>query len=139
MVRTRIQKSNVEATTSSMCPISILRSRGQPVAPAQVTAPSKSGPFGRRHKGTRSKQVQLSEGDVQARSIADAVARRSYGKLVAFLSTHTRDVASVEDALSEAFAAALNDWPVNGCPTNPEAWLLTVARRKLIDASRRRR
>src|SRR6267142_1141377 len=78
------------------------------------------------------------EGDVHARSAADAVARRSYGKLVAFLAARTRDVAAAEDALSEAFAAALTDWPTNGCPSNPEGWLLTVARRKLIDVSRRR-
>src|SRR5712664_1692799 len=67
------------------------------------------------------------EGDAQAHSTADAVARRSYGKLVAFLAARTRDVAAAEDALSEAFASALADWPLNGCPSNPEAWLLTVA------------
>jgi RNA polymerase sigma-70 factor (ECF subfamily) len=70
--------------------------------------------------------------------MADAVARRSYGKLVAFLAARTRDVAAAEDALSEAFASALADWPSDGCPSNPEGWLLTVARRKLIDAARRR-
>jgi predicted RNA polymerase sigma factor len=79
------------------------------------------------------------EGDEQARSTADAVARRSYGKLVAFLAVRTRDVAAAEDALSEAFARALADWPVKGCPSNPEAWLLTVARRKTIDMFRGRR
>ena len=79
------------------------------------------------------------EGGERARRIADAVARRSYGKLVAFLAARTRDVASVEDALSEAFASALADWPRNGCPDNPEGWLLTAARRKLIDFARRRR
>ncbi|HET7256713.1 MAG TPA: DUF6596 domain-containing protein [Xanthobacteraceae bacterium] len=79
------------------------------------------------------------EGDAQARDTADAVARRSYGKLVAFLAARTRDVAQAEDALSSAFAAALADWPRNGCPANPEAWLLTVARRKMIDGARRRR
>lgn len=79
------------------------------------------------------------EGDEQARITADAVARRSYGKLVAFLAARTRDVASAEDSLSEAFASALADWPVNGCPSNPEGWLLTVARRKMIDFVRRRR
>ncbi len=79
------------------------------------------------------------EGDVHARSAADAVARRSYGKLVAFLAARTRDVAAAEDALSEAFAAALADWPLRGCPENPEGWLLTVARRKLIDVYRGRR
>ena len=76
------------------------------------------------------------ETDAQARSTTDAVARRSYGKLVAFLAARTRDVAAAEDALSEAFASALADWPRNGCPSNPEAWLLTVARRKAIDMHR---
>jgi predicted RNA polymerase sigma factor len=81
--------------------------------------------------------MSTSEGDEQARATADAVARRSYGKLVAFLSSRTRDVAEAEDALSEAFASALAHWPVTGCPSKPEAWLLTVARRKMIDGSRR--
>ncbi|MGB8661845.1 MAG: sigma factor, partial [Candidatus Acidiferrum sp.] len=80
-----------------------------------------------------------SEGDTQSRSLAEAVARRSYGKLVAFLAARTQDVAAAEDALSEAFAAALVDWPRNGCPSNPEAWLLTVARRKVIDMVRGQR
>ena len=74
-----------------------------------------------------------------ARRVTDEVARRSYGKLVAFLSARTHDVALAEDALSEAFAAALAQWPGGDCPTNPEAWLLTVARRKLIDSERRQR
>src|SRR6266403_2573122 len=77
--------------------------------------------------------------DELARSTAEAAARRSYGKLVAFLAARTRDVAAAEDALSEAFAAALTDWPKNGCPANPEGWLLTVARRKMIDALRGRK
>ena len=51
----------------------------------------------------------MNEGDVQAQSTADAVARRSYGKLVAFLAARTRDVAAAEDALSEAFVSALAD------------------------------
>ena len=79
------------------------------------------------------------ESDQQVRETAEAVARRSYGKLVAFLAARTRDVTVAEDALSDAFAAALVDWPVRGIPTSPEAWLMTVARRKLIDAVRRRR
>ena len=83
--------------------------------------------------------MTVREGDVQARETAEAVARRSYGKLVAFLAARTRDVAAAEDALSEAFASALADWPVKGCPSNPEGWLLTVARRKVIDMYRGRR
>jgi predicted RNA polymerase sigma factor len=68
----------------------------------------------------------------------EMVARRSYGKLVAFLAARTRDLAAAEDALADAFASALEDWSRNGCPENPEAWLLTVARRKTIDNVRRR-
>jgi RNA polymerase sigma-70 factor, ECF subfamily len=79
------------------------------------------------------------EDDAPAHATAEAVARGSYGKLVAFLAARTRDVAGAEDALAEAFAAALTDWPASGIPTSPEAWLMTVARRKLVDAARRRR
>lgn len=74
-----------------------------------------------------------------AREAAEAVARRSYAKLVALLAARTRDVAGAEDALSSAFAAALVDWPASGVPRNPEAWVLAVARRRCIDAARRRR
>ena len=70
---------------------------------------------------------------------AEAVARRSRGKLVAFLAARSGDLAAAEDALSDAFASALSVWPREGCPANPEAWLLTVARRKLIDNHRRQR
>lgn len=74
----------------------------------------------------------------QAHEAAEAAAGRSYGKLLAFLSARSHDVAGAEDALSEAFAAALLDWPANGVPRSPEAWLLTAARRRIIDAVRRR-
>jgi predicted RNA polymerase sigma factor len=63
----------------------------------------------------------------------ERVARESYGRLVAYLSSHTRDVASAEDALSNALVAALTAWPRDGVPRNPEAWLLTTARHSLID------
>ena len=79
------------------------------------------------------------ETDQPARAAAEAVARRSYGMLVAFLAARTHDVAGAEDALAEAFATALVDWSSSGIPTTPEAWLMAVARRKMIDAARRRR
>jgi RNA polymerase sigma-70 factor, ECF subfamily len=75
---------------------------------------------------------------VQPHDLAEQVARRSYGKLIAFLAARTRDLAAAEDALSEAFAAALAHWPRTGCPQSPEAWLMTVARRKVLDANRSR-
>ena len=74
----------------------------------------------------------------EARRLAEAVARRSYSRLVALLAARSRDVAAAEDALADAFAAALDDWPVRGAPDNPEAWLMTAARRKMTDAVRRR-
>jgi len=77
--------------------------------------------------------------DEHAWATAEAAVRRSYGKLVAYLARRTRDVAGAEDALSDAFAAALLDWPKHGVPERPEAWLMAVARRKAIDAARRRR
>ena len=74
-----------------------------------------------------------------AYAAAEAVALRSRGKLIAYLAARFGDVAAAEDALSEAFASALSVWPEQGCPDNPEAWLLTAARRKLIDQFRRNR
>jgi RNA polymerase sigma-70 factor (ECF subfamily) len=77
--------------------------------------------------------------DDPARRAVEQAARRSYGKLVAFLATQTRDLAAAEDALADAFASALQVWPAEGVPRAPEAWLMAVARRKAIDAARRRR
>jgi RNA polymerase sigma-70 factor (ECF subfamily) len=72
-----------------------------------------------------------------ASETAERVARWSYGKLVAFLAARTGNLEAAEDALSEAFAAALAEWPRRGVPDSPEAWLMTVAKRKVIDAARR--
>src|SRR5215472_9102891 len=70
---------------------------------------------------------------MDARQAAEAVARVSYGRLLAYLSVRSRDVIAAEDALSDALRAALETWPLDGVPKKPEAWLLSVARRKLID------
>ncbi len=78
------------------------------------------------------------DGASEAALAAEHAARGSYGRLVAFLSARTRDVAGAEDALADAFAAALRSWPAAGVPDNPDAWLLTVARRRQTDAHRRR-
>ncbi len=73
------------------------------------------------------------------RDIVELVARRSYGRLIAYLSARTCDVAAAEDALGDAFMAAMRTWPRDGVPLNPEAWLLTTARRRLIDQARHQR
>jgi len=68
---------------------------------------------------------------------AERVARLGYGKLVAMLAVRSKDIAGAEDALGEALLRAITDWAHFGVPANPEAWLVTVARR--IDADRWRR
>ncbi len=70
---------------------------------------------------------------------ADAAARQSYGRLLAWLACQWRDVAAAEDALAAALEKALALWPAQGVPTAPDAWLLPVARRELLQAARRQR
>ena len=79
-----------------------------------------------------------SDGEKVQRTV-ERVARESYGRLVAYLSVHTRDLAGAEDALSEALLKALTAWPRDGVPQNPEAWLLTTARNSIIDFFRHQR
>jgi predicted RNA polymerase sigma factor len=74
---------------------------------------------------------------MDARRAAELAARNSYGRLVAYLAVQTRDVAAAEDALGDAFLAALKTWGESGVPKNPEAWLLVTARHRLIDTARR--
>jgi RNA polymerase sigma-70 factor (ECF subfamily) len=67
---------------------------------------------------------------------AERAARDSYGRLVALLAWRWRDLAAAEDALADAFAAALTHWPRDGVPDSPEAWLMTAAKRRLLHAAR---
>ena len=84
----------------------------------------------------------MSNPEAQTTEVHRAVeqaARNSYGRLLAFLSARSRDLAAAEDALAEAFRAALETWPRIGTPEKPEAWLLVTARRRLIDQIRHMR
>ncbi|MDR3403065.1 MAG: sigma factor [Chthoniobacter sp.] len=74
--------------------------------------------------------------DAATRALVETTARNSYGRLIAFLAARSGDVAGAEDALGDAFVAALERWPEAGVPQKPEAWLLQVARHRLIDAAR---
>lgn len=76
------------------------------------------------------------------RTAFDAVAhaaRESRGRLVAFLAARSHDVAAAEDALADAFRIALETWPRDGVPDRPEAWLMTAAKRRLLDQARHAR
>jgi RNA polymerase sigma-70 factor, ECF subfamily len=73
----------------------------------------------------------------KAHRTIERIARDSYGRLLALLAARTRDVASAEDMLADAFAAAVEQWPTHGVPDNPEGWLVTVAKRRHLDLLRR--
>src|SRR6058998_908007 len=68
----------------------------------------------------------------------DEIFRTEYGRILATLIRVLGDIDVAEDALQEAFAAALERWPAAGLPTNPVAWLIGTARHKAIDRLRRR-
>lgn len=73
-----------------------------------------------------------------AARVAEAAARGSYGRLLAILAARSRDIAACEDALAEAFVAALRTWPESGVPDNPNAWLMSAARNQLKNLARHR-
>src|SRR5271167_2688732 len=98
---------------------------GQNGTPAPPMGWSRSGRFGRceRDRGRRS-VVSRFPGNIEMSDpagSAEAVARARYGKLLAFMAARTGDLAGAEDALSEAFATALTEWPARGVPDNPQA------------------
>jgi len=76
---------------------------------------------------------------VDARRTVEAVWRIESPRLVAGLARTLRDVGLAEDVAQEAFVAALEQWPEQGVPDNPGAWLTTVARRRAVDLVRRER
>jgi RNA polymerase sigma-70 factor (ECF subfamily) len=67
---------------------------------------------------------------------AEQAARDSYGRLLSYLAWQWRDIGAALDALGDALVKALEVWPVNGVPDAPDAWLLTVARRQLLQVAR---
>lgn len=79
----------------------------------------------------------MPEPDQNTTARAEDVARAAYGKLLAMLAARSGDIAAAEDALADAFVAALSKWPETGIPDRPEAWLLTVAKNRRIDAVRK--
>ena len=84
----------------------------------------------------RAQATTRSTGESAACAAIELAARNSYGRLIAYLAARSGDVAGAEDALSEAFIAALEKWPADGVPQKPEAWLLRVTRNRMIDAAR---
>ncbi|MFC7496515.1 MULTISPECIES: RNA polymerase sigma factor [unclassified Nocardioides] len=73
-----------------------------------------------------------------SRHAVEAVWRMESAHIVGTLARYTGDFTLAEDVAQEALAAALVTWPRDGVPANPAGWLLTTARRRAIDAFRRR-
>src|SRR5215468_7214733 len=67
----------------------------------------------------------------------ERVFRQEYGRAVSVLVRVFGDIDLAEDAVQDAFAAALERWPVTGLPPSPAGWLITTARNKGIDHRRR--
>src|SRR5438132_8090167 len=73
------------------------------------------------------------------RATIESVFRQESGIIIAGLIRVCGSFDLAEEAMQEAFAAALTHWPANGVPRNPAAWITTVARRKIVDFVRRDR
>src|SRR4051812_26094544 len=71
------------------------------------------------------------------RAEIDRIYREEYGRVVASLARHFGDLDIAEDAASEALIAAVEKWPTDGIPPNPDGWLTTTATRRAIDRLRR--
>src|SRR5262245_20826341 len=67
----------------------------------------------------------------------ERVFREEYGRAVAVLVRHFRDIDVAEEAVQDAFAIALQRWPSAGVPPSPIAWIITTARNRAIDRFRR--
>lgn len=74
--------------------------------------------------------------DIRAR--IDGLYREESGRILASLIRLLGDFDRAEDAMHDAFGAALERWPIDGVPANPRAWLISTGRFKAIDALRRR-
>jgi RNA polymerase sigma-70 factor, ECF subfamily len=74
----------------------------------------------------------------QIRELLDSLYRADSGRILATLVRLLGDIDLAEEAMHEAFAAALSLWPRNGVPENPRPWLISTARFKAIDTLRRR-
>jgi RNA polymerase sigma factor (sigma-70 family) len=75
--------------------------------------------------------------DARTKAAIETVIRLESARLIAGLAHLTGDIGLAEDLAQDAVVAALEQWPADGVPRNPAAWLTTVARRRAIDLFRR--
>jgi RNA polymerase sigma factor (sigma-70 family) len=75
--------------------------------------------------------------DARTQAAIETVIRLESARLIAGLARYTGDIGLAEDLAQDAVVAALEQWPAEGVPRNPGAWLMTVAKRRAIDFFRR--
>jgi RNA polymerase sigma-70 factor, ECF subfamily len=85
-----------------------------------------------------SERVMSERSTEQIRELLDSLYRVDSGRILATLIRLLGDFDLAEEAMHEAFAAALSAWPKTGVPDNPRPWLISTARFKAIDTLRRR-
>ena len=85
-----------------------------------------------------SERVMSEHSSEQIRELLDSLYRVDSGRILATLIRLLGDFDLAEEAMHEAFAAALSLWPRSGVPDNPRPWLISTARFKAIDTLRRR-
>jgi RNA polymerase sigma factor (sigma-70 family) len=99
-------------------------------------APSRSEPQSTTAGSLREALVLIAETAEQVTSSAlESLLRDEWGRLLALLVAQYRRLDLAEDGLADAFEAAARTWPA-GVPDNPPAWLLTTARRRIVDRLR---
>ena len=84
------------------------------------------------------RRLSLVEQALGASAAVEAVYRGDWGRIVATLIRLVGDFDVAEEAAQEAFATAVDQWPVSGVPDYPRAWIIQTARHKAIDRIRRR-
>ena len=77
-------------------------------------------------------------GESEARRTVETVWRMEAARVVAAIAALVRDVGLAEELAQDALVAALEQWPAEGVPPNPGAWLMTTAKRRAVDAFRLR-
>src|SRR5579883_2686945 len=129
-------KSSWPVTTSSSAPTWTRPSSG----PRRFPPPARETPAASRFAPSwRSPNRSDPGGAMDARAAAESVFREESGRILATLIRISGSFDWAEEAMQEAFTAAIAAWPETGIPQSPAAWITATAHRKLIDRSRRER
>src|SRR5262245_8740178 len=122
-------RNTLADSRSSGRPISTPPLSGPPGSRARQRCPSKFGPF--------NTVVRMGSGPALAAAEIERVFGEEYGRAVAVLVRAFHDIDMAEEAVQDAFRAALERWPSAGLPPSPAGWIITTARNRAIDRLRR--